>query len=454
MPSFKDSKTLPFSPNLVWAFCFLVLLFGSWSRLKNPYLWAEDGSAFIPRALEYGFKACFASFEGYFQLVPQGIAFLAAQLPIEILPLAVYLICTAITSYVFSRLASNSFSTLFPDWRIRVLACCALAFAPGLYETLGNACNIHWFLSFFIAIYACRNTDAHLSKSNWLFFTLAAVSGEAVLSAPAYAWRAYESKETRKQDLICVVILLFWALLNVSVRIPGRTVFPKVGVLFATFYTSLLNNLVFQPLLGDHLTHRLGSEGRVIFWTVGTAIFLLILRRIIRGPSLPQRLAYLVSFSAGIVGLLVVAVRPGALWYFYGIERDVLLGLARYGMVFGPIALIFALTWVSWWRGQFSSLRALVLLMVYMGFALDRFPLAPNGEGAVWMDTIHRIKTLDSKQCLALSVLDHEPKFGVMMQKCQPELSECQDFRVIRIPIRPANWELTYPAERLCALEK
>ena len=85
---------------------FIALLSRNPEHLLHPQFFAEDGWLFFSGAASHGFRAVFASYQGYLHLVPRLVASAAAPLPWEWQPLLYAWAAAACTIYVVWRVFS------------------------------------------------------------------------------------------------------------------------------------------------------------------------------------------------------------------------------------------------------------------------------------------------------------------------------------------------------------
>lgn len=123
----------------------VLVLWRPWPSARDV-IWGEDGPIFLGQQLALGFeRALRVPYNGYLHVVPRLVAVAVVHLPPAWWALGLSVASAAIRAtlgaVVWYALAGH-----LPRWA-RAVAALLLVTAPlGNYETLNNACNLHWFL--------------------------------------------------------------------------------------------------------------------------------------------------------------------------------------------------------------------------------------------------------------------------------------------------------------------
>lgn len=140
-------------PALVLATFALWLRVDSTLDFADRHLWAEDGTQFIPDAVNLGFSSLFQPFSGYLHLYPRIVSLAASCLPLEARPFAMligwYLAYLAL-ALACARLLKN----LGASSLLVVLAPVLVSLQPNAGEVFFNITNAQWLLGAALFLFA------------------------------------------------------------------------------------------------------------------------------------------------------------------------------------------------------------------------------------------------------------------------------------------------------------
>lgn len=413
-----------------------VLVLISWrsfDRIRFAFLWAEGGSSYVTGAYSHGISSLFITQGGYYNLFPRILALIAIQFPITWLPYLIAVTCVVVFSLIVSRFACSDYEWLVPSVKIRILACLGLTFMGGLHECIGNLCNLHWLLDFYLGLLAIRKLDKRISIYEIIFvFLIGGSGGESVVFIPVFllrCWLIHRRKTQRGifiRELLCVVCLLFWVIMNSLVQdsVPISTI--SVSNFIQATYYAVINNVLLQPLLGDHLTYYLGLKYDWAYWLL-TIFVLWWISRHIKISKAPDLLLLSTILTFLFIAVMSWLVRGGdILGRFLSMGRGLNLSIERWGTWLSGISFLFMLTLL--WRSpkKYQSTFTTVYIALYILLALYRFD--------IW--------SYDNSPDVTSSV-------GVSWrQTLSNHSSDCTGN--VTIPIYPSGWSVIVPASEIC----
>ncbi len=334
-------------------------------RLVAPTLWAEDGTIFLKGAHDLGAAAILQPYNGYHNLFPRLVSFIAVHLPLLWAPRV--LVFGAILGLAF-------FAYRVLRWRVPVRGKLLLAGAPALVPHSGEVflsiTNIQWLLGLVLVVIATEPTWARTSR--WLFdlgtIVVVGLTGPfAAVFAPLAAARAF----VRRRDLrerIALSAFASAALVQVGCYLAGgrppTPQAPPLGEWLPLAVANFASALLIDPRSG--LSLDLG-----LFLAAGMLVLLLWLTTGLAGQSRWASLLVLAALALVTVAC-VLPVRHVARAFHP-------LAAARYTFV--PYVLVLWLVVMAMnVRRRWPRIAAAVLLLLIArsGFATFRAePRAP-----------------------------------------------------------------------------
>lgn len=158
----KTEKT-----NLQWliinfAIVFIIIAYRSKNILFSSYIYAEDGAVFLPRALEFGWRAIFMPYAGYLHVIPETLTVLAVIISkiftgsIGLVPIILRIFSLCIAAVSVSYIQAEKFSSIMPDRLCRMLTSIVLAAIGGgeSAEIFHTITNIQWWLGIVVLLNA------------------------------------------------------------------------------------------------------------------------------------------------------------------------------------------------------------------------------------------------------------------------------------------------------------
>jgi len=146
-------------------------------------IWAEDGTFFLPRALEHPVTSLYVTHAGYYQLISRLIAVPAAVLPVGWAS-AVLAVGGALSASLLSVYVYWASGSVFRTQWARVLMAVLMLFTPvAVSEVSVNGVDAHWYL-LFAAFWTLWPSEDRGSAGRWRLVADAVVLGGAALSTP------------------------------------------------------------------------------------------------------------------------------------------------------------------------------------------------------------------------------------------------------------------------------
>jgi hypothetical protein len=177
------------------------------SSILAPGLFADDGT-FFKDAIEHGWSAVLAPYNGQLFLVQRVFASLVAPLPILIQPALYYGI--AMVAAVLSCSIALSSRWRFPvPLGARFLCVVALLCIPGIAETYGALSDMHWWLAVGLVLLGMLHDplSRRLRIAEIVFVALTAASGfSALYGLPSLAVRAFKNRSRHSLALLGVAL--------------------------------------------------------------------------------------------------------------------------------------------------------------------------------------------------------------------------------------------------------
>ena len=278
-------RIIKYTPQLFSFFiCLLLLTLRFNQKFCVPSFWAEDGTQFFSRALNYGisYKSTIAPYAGYFHFFPRVISLIALLIPLKFVPIFFNLVCILFTSFVFSLFGSNHYQHIISSNYLRVLICTLLVFSPGLTHILGNLANIHSIFLFLVPLFYFKNINYKYRFSDYFLISLSTLTeGAVIIFLPLFFFRMLQKRKQKEHTFfekyaltLIIIVSILCALLNTSnstVKSPHNYL-NSIDIYFKTFVNfGLLKHFVTESFL-DH--HKL--EGIVVYLLAPIALSLMI----------------------------------------------------------------------------------------------------------------------------------------------------------------------------------
>lgn len=144
---------------LSWAPLFIVvLLLRSWTFLRDPQFWAEDGAIFYTAAMRSDSnlgRLFFEPYVGYLHGLPRLASALAVAVPMEQAPWVMFGAGLLVQCVPFFWLLSARSHPFLPENRDKIWFCLVYTLAPGTLEIHGTITNAHWYLPLVAMILLC-----------------------------------------------------------------------------------------------------------------------------------------------------------------------------------------------------------------------------------------------------------------------------------------------------------
>jgi hypothetical protein len=364
-------------------------------------LWAEDGSVFLQGALDDNHpRVWLQSYAGYMHLAPRVLATVAANLPVEWVPLvmsggaALAVSCLAFAVFRFSE-------TRVPGRPERLaLAVCMVALPSAGMEAANSAANIHWYLLYALAwVAVCRPEGRRLTvASSLVAFTAAASNPFAALALPFIGWRVARERRgpdvARLGSLTAGVALQAFVVLSAVGSRPLDPTGNSITALTRWYGFHVLEAAAFGLGLRDASVHALGvAASGAIALAVSAYMLTPAVRAAMRNPVLP----------------LVFAILHGA-FYFLPVALAQTT-TPRYAIA--PILLIYAtVAWGIWHdreHRQVGRKRAAVALLAVIGL-VDFSPRNERSLGPGWRAELSSARQACSMHPLAEAALRIPPR--------------------------------------------
>lgn len=352
-------------------------------------LWAEDGAVFIPDALVGSPLVIFEPYAGYMHLVPRISAMIAAQFPLQVVPLAV----TIAAALVISLAAAAGFAFLETRIRsipLRLAAWIAMLALPIMgAEAANNLANLHWYLmvaAFCAVVIRARSTAMTVVQC---VVVVAAVMSDplTLLLLPVVAFRWWLLPSRRDRSLVVAFItagvIQLIVVLAGAIGGEGRpapTGFPTPGDLL-DFYSY---RVVLTAVVGLTRAQALGETGPLALPGLATAAATAVLiamayRDFDRRVVISAFGAGSILFAAIVYSLQWTMLEPGGARSLYAGDRYAVVPTALL-----IIALVLAADAFAAHRRRSWARRVIgvaVLIAIAIPVALD-YRSANYREGA------------------------------------------------------------------------
>lgn len=277
--------------------CTLIFAFRTPNILFKSYLWAEDGSIFLTRALNMGFASVLEPYAGYLHFVSQSLTCASVLLSkiftggISIAPQIMQLFALLIEGFSFSYLVSNRFEFILkkPQHRLFTSAFLSLM-CRGLEssdnEVFSNLTNSQWFFGFLILIiclkmiYELKITD---SKFETVILVLTGISSPVSIISLLTVVIVFTANCIKKQFsvvllvksiIIAVTPIAEYCFILTSARNGAASISDAVFTsIIAMIYT--VPSILYYPLLKLAGVKWLGAVLGLLSW----AIIVIVLRK-------------------------------------------------------------------------------------------------------------------------------------------------------------------------------
>jgi hypothetical protein len=180
-------------------------------------LWAEDGSVFLPRALQHPWSSLFREYAGYLQLVPQLIADVVARLPLRFaapgFAVVGALIAACCALFVFHACSGH---IRRPPLRA-LLACSVVLLPTAVIEIANSGVDAPWYLMFALFWALLWRPRSRGGMAVAALVALAAMASQILnlLYLPLVAARVVALPRVRQQAVT------FGWLAGVAFQVPG-----------------------------------------------------------------------------------------------------------------------------------------------------------------------------------------------------------------------------------------
>lgn len=219
----------------------LILFFRRPDALLNAQPWAEDGQVFLQQAIEHSFHSLFILYAGYLHTIPRLVTLISLQFSFTNAPLIMNSFALLISTLSISYFFNEDFRFIIRNDFLRLLCTVVMICLP-FSEIYLNITNIHWFLSFFIALWGVKfifnfnslaEKDINYSlKEIFCIFFLSLSFLTAPLSfimipflIASYLYRI-KSKAFSHLDMILYSIPIIFALVHLIICTSSKTSIP------------------------------------------------------------------------------------------------------------------------------------------------------------------------------------------------------------------------------------
>jgi len=340
------------------------------TSFQSLSFFAEDGTVFFKDAIERGWGAVFAPYNGQFFLLQRVVASLAAPLPISIQPV-IYAAVAAAAAVISCGFVLSSRWRIPISLNMRVVCLLALLCAPGIGETYLVLANAHWWMAIGLVLLGMfyDPSSRRLKIGEVAFTALTALSGFATLYClPSLAVRAYRNRSRHS------LLLLAVAMAGVLVQIGFLVGSSRRGSIDAmahpvTAFLVLVKRIPGMAALGD-----MNLASTLPHLLVGAIVIGLIATLAILWIRLPR-------LEAGALLLTLIGGWVLALWAMTGIGLGIqtLLGPGATPRYFvAPIAVLYVVVLMSRPAGQFTRAAVGLACILLAGGILSGYHLDPT----------------------------------------------------------------------------
>lgn len=314
-----DSEQLKNPWGLLLYFLIVVVIFSRRPEmLVTPYLFAEDGSVFLNRALNNGLSSLLIPYNGYFHFIPQFVSLIAvglADLGLGFLAGVHFMVWFSVlfAAGMIGYFCSDNFSWVVPHKWIRFLICCGIILMSmqETYSVWFTNISAQWWAGFFLFLSGLDIIKKEKNPTSWSMIAILTLIGLSTpmigllfLSMTYIILSRILSKSkafTEKSEWICIVMLLS------TVIIQGYAFYINDRILVSTETRTFVQSL---EMMFSNITYRIPqvvvskfilSNFRFIVGLLSWVLILVFLLKI--GKKLT---AYFFAFLIGLVIMMFI----------------------------------------------------------------------------------------------------------------------------------------------------
>lgn len=343
--------------------------------------WAEDGTVFFQGARQEGaFGAFGVDWAGYYHLVPRIAGAFSSSVPIDLAPLANWLIIAVVVAWCAATLFVAS-KTWIASMPARLVLTAGIVLLPVVrVESIGNVANLHFIMLFpALLVMICRPQ----SRSEWvngsLFVLVSTLSTlETAVFFPFAAYRVW-TRKPRGLDPITIVWALGSAVHFGVVFVAG----PERAISTSTSLPSIVFNYG-KRVVFDNFSPVYRLSG-VIGTVLVVALSFVIVRAVMVSWSKHREIAFLLVAVPAVGALLwvVLGERLGGTTPRYAVFPAMCLTWSLF-VATETLARRFDADHRSRRWGAVTLVPALVLVAWLPHWA----PPAYRGDGPTWRETL------------------------------------------------------------------
>jgi hypothetical protein len=221
----------------------LIFILRGADRLRNPQLWAEDGSIFFQDAYNLSFwESILKTYKGYYHLLPRLFAEAALILRLELVPTVFVIVALIIGVFCCCFFLLDGFSWIIASRYQRSLICIVFAALPANDEVVLRFVNMQWYIGLLAMLLVLlempRSWLGRLSYITiWLI--VVATAPQTVIFLPCLLVRAWFERHHRPVLLfastVVATVFVFVAYNSASEPSITKSPFDASAFLIAVF---------------------------------------------------------------------------------------------------------------------------------------------------------------------------------------------------------------------------
>lgn len=377
-------------------FFFLVLVITKqYLRFIHPSFWGEDGYIFFKRSIEEGYTGILMPYAGYFQVFPQILSYLSANISITLYPYISLVICSIIFSYMLSQFMKTDMLWLLKSKFIGFIIAMSILFLPGQNQFLGNFANLHSILFLSCVLMLMYDLNKNYNIKHFIYFLLTGLSaGELLVVTPLILMRIFLLKGDRSypknilsSHFKILIIILFTSALNTytyltntySVWTQGESgLQAKIDLIFNffpnRFFYSVFNRMFLIPIFGDNITFYINQTWQSILW-IGSGFLILFSYFIYKTWSKKIYFIILSSIFTYILLILMTCLVRKGTWNtaWFGLINEFSAFQSRYMFILIPVSILAIYSILFTYLVKFKSnfIGYLVVIIIFLNFSFQ-----------------------------------------------------------------------------------